>query len=276
MGKRKLIRRGGIMAEAMEGPIGSGEDGSSDAGSMSAHYVGFRLGGQHYALPLEYVERALRMVAITPVPEAPPWVVGVINVHGRVVPVLDLRWRLRLPAREPGLDDRLLIVQVGGHTLALVVDRVTEVLEVSGHQVEPPPEPVNYSRPLAAVIRQEGVLVLVLDVVWLLPPEEEIEETWDLARGLPRMEEIHDGMGEIHDGEGDDLTRIKGIGRVYASRLASGGVCTFAALARADAEQVAKLIGASEGRLPAIQRWINQAVELIGEQSPEDGTARDT
>jgi purine-binding chemotaxis protein CheW len=139
------------------------------------HFVGFRLDRQSYALPLDHVERALRMVAITPVPEAQPWVPGVINLHGRVIPVVDLRPRFSQPPKAPAPEDRLLVVRVLEQTVALMVDEVTEVLEVPAHQVEPPPEPVSHSRPLAAVIRQDEGLTLILDVAQLLPAQGEAE-----------------------------------------------------------------------------------------------------
>ena len=146
-------------------------------GGTLTRLVTFRLDRQFYALPLENVERALRMVAIAPVPEAPPWVAGVINLHGRVVPVVDLHQRFGWPAREPTLNDRLLVIQTLGQKAALWVDEVTEVLEVPSAQVEPPPQPLSRSRPLAAVIRRDGDLILVLDAGSLLPPEGNVE-TW--------------------------------------------------------------------------------------------------
>ena len=139
-------------------------------GDGLTHLVSFRLDGQLYALSLNHVECALRMVAVTPVPEAPPWVLGVIDMHGQITPVVDLRQRFGQPPKEPTLDDRLLVVQALEQTVALMVDEVTEVLEVPAHQVGPPAEPLSQSRPLAAVIRGDGGLILVLDATRLLPP----------------------------------------------------------------------------------------------------------
>ncbi len=153
---------------AITAPIGT-ED------VTSTHFVAFRLDRQLYALPLENVERALRMVAIVPVPDAPPWVPGVINLQGQVVPVVDLRQRFGWPAREPTLNDRLLVIQALGQKAALWVDEVAEVLEVPSAQVEPPPQPLSRSRPLAAVVRRGENLILVLDASRLLPPEEGTE-----------------------------------------------------------------------------------------------------
>jgi purine-binding chemotaxis protein CheW len=114
------------------------------------------------------------MVAVTPVPEAPPWVLGVIDLHGRVIPVVDLRQRFDQPPKEPALDDRLLVVQALEQTVALMVDEVTGVLEVPAHQVEPSADPLSQSRPLVAVVRQDEGLLLVLDAARLLPPAEAV------------------------------------------------------------------------------------------------------
>jgi purine-binding chemotaxis protein CheW len=137
--------------------------------------IAFRLDRQLYALPLRNVECALHMVAIAPVPEAPPWVPGVINLHGQVVPVVDLRQRFGRPGREPDLSDRLLVIQALGQTAVLWVDEVTEVLEVPSAQMEPPPQPLSRSRPLAGIVRRGEELILVLDASRLLPPEEAVE-----------------------------------------------------------------------------------------------------
>ena len=139
------------------------------AGDGLARLVSFRLNQHLYALPLVHVERVLRMVAVTPVPEAPPWVSGVIDLHGQVISVLDLRRRFGQPPVPLHPDQRLLIVPTQERTLAVIVDEVTEVLEVPAQQLESSSDLVPDSRPLAAVIRHNGDLVLVLDATRLLP-----------------------------------------------------------------------------------------------------------
>jgi purine-binding chemotaxis protein CheW len=143
--------------------------GSKETGS----FVVFRLDGERFALPLDQVEIALRMVSFTPVPDAPPWVIGVIDLHGRVIPVTDLRQRLGRPAKEPRLDDRLLVVSLPDRTFALVVDEVTEVLALPCGEVESPPDPLGDSRYLRAVVRREDGLILILDAARLFPSTEE-------------------------------------------------------------------------------------------------------
>ena len=214
-----------------------------------AHFVCFRLGSQRYALPLDHVEQALRMVAVTPVLEAPAWLAGVINLHGRVIPVADLRLRFGHPARTPALSDRLLIVQTPGRRVACIVDEVTAVLEMPAHQVTPPPEPLSRSRPLAAVLRRDEELILVLDAARLLPTE------WD-GDMQPRAPE------ETADLETDNFTDIRGIGKAYARKLEAAGVDTFAALADRTVGEVIDLLGLPQGRASRAQAWIDQAAEL--------------
>lgn len=136
------------------------------------HYVVFRVDHQSYALPLEHVTRALRMVAFTPVPDAPAWLMGVINLAGQIVPVLNLRLCMGLPPREPQLNDRLLIVNTHGQSLAVMVDEVVNVLELAPQQVEPPPPALAQSRPLVGTIQQADDLILVLEAARLLPPAD--------------------------------------------------------------------------------------------------------
>lgn len=89
----------------------------------------FALDQGRYALPLERVERAVRMVEVTPLPKAPAIVRGVVNVQGRLVPVINLRRRFALPEREAALGDQLLIARSATLSLAMVVDAVIDVAE---------------------------------------------------------------------------------------------------------------------------------------------------
>ena len=93
--------------------------------------VVFTLDEQRYAVPLSAVERIVRLVEITPVPHTPEIILGVINVQGRILPVVNIRRRFRLPARELHPSDHLLIARTSKRTVALVVDAVSEVITLS-------------------------------------------------------------------------------------------------------------------------------------------------
>lgn len=156
----------------------------------SRRFVAFRFEQQAYALPLEVVETIVRMVAVARVPEAPPWISGVIDLHGRVLPVVDLRRRFGHHARSGNPDDRLLVIRIAQGEIALVADEVTEVMDVAEEQLEDPPEALSRLRPLASVIRQAEGLTLVLDSDRLLPKEED----WDRWDQYLEQENAHEAM----------------------------------------------------------------------------------
>ena len=93
--------------------------------------VVFRLDQQKYAVDLTAVERVLPAVEIRPLPEAPAIVAGIINLHGRIIPVISIRQRLALTERDLGLTDQLLVVRSATRTLALIVDGVEEVAAIA-------------------------------------------------------------------------------------------------------------------------------------------------
>lgn len=93
--------------------------------AFKQHLIVFALDQQRYALRLAAVERIARMVEITVLPAAPPAVSGVINVHGRVVPLYDLRRRFALPKRELTLTDQIIVARTARRTVALVADAVS-------------------------------------------------------------------------------------------------------------------------------------------------------
>lgn len=100
--------------------------------------VAFSIEGQRYALHLPVVERVLRMVAVSPLPKAPAIILGVVNFHGQVIPVLDLQRRFGLSSRNHGLSSRLLVARTSRRTIALPVNEVLGVQEVAAETVTLP------------------------------------------------------------------------------------------------------------------------------------------
>ncbi|HEV3465113.1 MAG TPA: chemotaxis protein CheW, partial [Actinomycetota bacterium] len=86
-----------------------------------------RVEEREYALPLGCVVEVVRMAALTPAPGAPGHVLGLLDLRGRVVPVMDLRARLGLPPATPGLSTPICVVEAGGRAFGLVADAVTNV-----------------------------------------------------------------------------------------------------------------------------------------------------
>jgi purine-binding chemotaxis protein CheW len=138
--------------------------------------VVFRVGGQDFAFNIFHVQRILRYERPAPLPKAPPFLEGVLNVQGAVVPVIDLRKRFELPRAEAGEETRTMILEVEGAGVGAVVDAVVEVLRVSAAQVTPPPPVV---RGLAAeyiqgIISLAGRTVILLQTARLLTSSERI------------------------------------------------------------------------------------------------------
>jgi purine-binding chemotaxis protein CheW len=98
----------------------------------------FRIDGCEHAVAVEQVVEVLRMVAATPLPDAPPWVLGVINVRGRVIPLIDVRARLGAPRLEPEPSTSVIVVQTDEVAAGLVVDEVVEVLAVRHDALQRP------------------------------------------------------------------------------------------------------------------------------------------
>ncbi len=128
----------------------------------------FRLGDQVFALGVENVHEVQRMVALHSVPGLPPEVLGVIDVHGQIVPVLDLRQRLGMESKTPTPASPMLIMNSQGHTLAALVDQVEGVVRHEG------------TLPIGAgwdcvrgVIDLEGQITVVLNADALPTPEIE-------------------------------------------------------------------------------------------------------
>jgi purine-binding chemotaxis protein CheW len=138
--------------------------------------VTFRVGGEEFGLDVFAVHEILRHTAVTPVPKAPLFVEGVLDVRGALVPVVDLRKRFEVA--EVGTDDdtRIVLVDFQGERLGLVVDAVTEVLRVPETAVLPPPK---YVAGLAAefirgIVRLEGRLIVLVEMDRILGSAERI------------------------------------------------------------------------------------------------------
>lgn len=124
-------------------------------------------------LPVSLVEHVTRAVEIRPLPRAPQIIHGLINVRGMVVPVIDLRLRLRMPAKELDCDDRFIIARTSTRVVALVVDSVLEILEtpsgtITGREGSPP-----LADGLQGVVKLEDGLVLIYDLDLFLSLDDE-------------------------------------------------------------------------------------------------------
>ncbi len=107
---------------------------------MSSLYVLFRVGDSEYVLPASDVVQMETFDGATRVPGAAPHVIGLVQLRGRVVPVIDLRLRFGLPAVQPTLDSRVVVVERGGRSVGLLADAAREVIHLDDAALQAPPE----------------------------------------------------------------------------------------------------------------------------------------
>ena len=134
--------------------------------------VVFRLDQQRYALPLAVVERVVHAVEITPLPNAPAIVLGAIDVHGRVIPVLDVRQRFLLPDRQMCPADWFLVAHTARHTVVLVVDESEGVVERPQADIVVSTQIVPGLDDFPGVVRLDDGLVLIHDLERFLSLED--------------------------------------------------------------------------------------------------------
>ena len=121
----------------------------------------FTVGSREYALPVEDVIEVVRMVAVTPLPDAPSSVMGVINMRGHVIPVIDLRSRLGFPAHEPDLSTPIVVVGWGEAAAGLVADGTSEVLTLRSDAVEA--SHPSRAQAVSGMAHEGDRLILLLD-----------------------------------------------------------------------------------------------------------------
>lgn len=135
--------------------------------------VTFNLGAEEYGIDILKVQEIIRMVEITAVPNTPDYVVGVINLRGRVIPVISMRKKLGLEAADADTQTRIVVVDVG-ITVGMVVDSVSEVLRLPAETVEPPPPLARAagSEFIRGVGKLQDRLLILLDIEKLLGQDE--------------------------------------------------------------------------------------------------------
>lgn len=145
--------------------------------------VVFELGNESCGVDISRIQDINRMQQITEIPHAPDSVVGVINLRGKVIPVVDLRKKLGLPPAEHTKSTRIMVVRTGEGLIGMIVDAVSQVLRISSDSVEPP-SPVlagTDSRYLRGIAKIDEELIVLLDLDYVLSGKEKAEMA-DLAR----------------------------------------------------------------------------------------------
>jgi purine-binding chemotaxis protein CheW len=142
-----------------------------------SQWVTFRLDEETYGINVMQVQEVVRVPEIAPVPGAPDFVLGIINLRGNVVTVIDTRKRFGLTPKEADDSTRIVIAEAKGQVVGTLVDNVAEVVELRGSDIEAAPNVGNdqSSRFIQGVFSREGKLLILVDVEKLLTPDEWLE-----------------------------------------------------------------------------------------------------
>lgn len=149
------------------------QKGSEHSVDRMYQYIVFTLDEKSYALRLSAVEKVFRVVEVTPLPEAPEIVHGVVNIQGRIIPVVNIRKRFNLPEREMDLRDQFIIARTSRRAVALVVDAVSGAVELPEEKVNKAEEILPRLQYVEGVVKLDGDMVLILNLDQLLSLEEE-------------------------------------------------------------------------------------------------------
>lgn len=145
--------------------------------SERVQVVSFRLGSEEYGVDIAQVQEIIRMVEITHVPRAPHFMEGVINLRGQLIPIIDLRTRFGMPRIDSTKNTRIVVTEIGSKRVGIVVDGVSEVLNIPLDNVEEAPEMIagigtEYIQGVGKVGER---LIIMLDLTMVISGEEKAE-----------------------------------------------------------------------------------------------------
>lgn len=152
--------------QAMQGEV-------EDARQVRQRWLSFALGKERYAINIEFVKEIIKPRQITSIPRVPEFLLGIISLRGLIVPVIDLRRRLHLGEIVADDNTRILVCEDGDRIAGLLVDSITQVVQLGEDEIEPPPAVLSgLDRELVAGVgRIQGQMVILLDLPQVLDME---------------------------------------------------------------------------------------------------------
>ena len=140
--------------------------------------VSFNIADEEFWVDILNVQEINRMVEITRVPNVAHFVKGVINLRGKVIPIIDLRARLNMPPIEQGAETRIVVVELGSNIIGFIVDRVNEVIRINKSITEPPPAMVSGidAEYITAIGKLDDRLLILLDLSRVIRTDSDEEE----------------------------------------------------------------------------------------------------
>ncbi len=144
---------------------------------MEKQLVIFELGLENFGIDIASVEGIVKLQEITKIPQSPDYMVGITNLRGSVLPVIDLQKRFGMPPQEKTNETRIMVANVEGVKIGMIVSAVSEVLTIEDKVIEPPPPMVSNinSEFIIGVAKIDKRLVILLDLAKVLNAEEKAQ-----------------------------------------------------------------------------------------------------
>ena len=145
-----------------------------EATEHAGKYLTFMLGEENYGLEILNVREIMGVLSITKVPNTPHYVKGVVNIRGKVIPIVDLRLKFDMPEAEYTEQTCIIVVYVGQREIGVIVDRVSEVLDIAGEDIEDTPEFGSGfdDHTILGMSKAGGRVTILLDITKVLHGEE--------------------------------------------------------------------------------------------------------
>ncbi len=133
--------------------------------TQHGRYLTFSLGDEEYGIEIRYVTEIIGLQPVTAIPEAPEYVRGIVNLRGKIIPVIDMRLKLKKPAIAYTDRTCIVVLDTGRQSAGIIVDRVSEVISIDDEQVVPPPDIRSgiQNRYIKGIGKANGTVKLLLD-----------------------------------------------------------------------------------------------------------------
>ncbi|SEK84220.1 chemotaxis protein CheW [Pacificibacter marinus] len=150
-------------------------DTEKQTDTSSIELLSFRVGGQDYSVDIMSVREIRGAAKATSLPHAPPFVKGVINLRGTVLPILDLSARLGLKTGDDTERNVIIVVDIGGRTAGLMVDAVSDILAIPTEEMQAPPDlAADHAQTFVSSLTiVDGRMIRILDLDAVMPPQGE-------------------------------------------------------------------------------------------------------
>lgn len=180
------------------------EDFEEDEDAQKNKYLIFRLSNEEYAIEIYFVREIIGLQRITEVPDTPDFLKGVINLRGKIIPVIDVRTRFNLGEKEYTDRTCIIVVNFTETSIGLIVDSVSEVLAIPEDQIEPPPKTNKGSKNrFVKGMGKVGEHVKIILNLERFLGDDEIEVLRELEVAHEEVHEIHKEHEEVHEETGN-------------------------------------------------------------------------